>query len=159
MPSWFCTIHICKSALLSDSWPWNVRAPSTKRRLDALLLLLPLVLARLQERWAAAAQKRSLGKFVIKILGRFRKHNVTPNRDVTCLGMAWARLPVNREVAGAWSSRPKIVVFWRTKRSALLLRAFNAMFSPISLQAACSAQLSSVNDDVSRRDLTSRCVF
>ena len=34
-------------------------------------------------------------------LGRFRKHNATPNRDVTCLGMAWARLPENREVASA----------------------------------------------------------
>ena len=96
---------------------------------------------------------------VTRILGRFRKHNATPNRDVTCLGMAWARLPVNREIAGAWSSRPKIVIFWRTKRSTFLLRAFNAIFSPISPQAACSAQPSSVNDDVSRRDLASRCVF
>ena len=34
-------------------------------------------------------------------LGRFRKHNATPNRDVTCFGMAWARLPVSREVASA----------------------------------------------------------
>ena len=41
------------------------------------------------------------------VLGRFRKHNATPNRDVTCLGMAWARLPVNREVASAWLSQRK----------------------------------------------------
>ena len=40
-------------------------------------------------------------------VGRFRKHNATPNRDVTCLGMAWARLPVNREVASAWPSQRK----------------------------------------------------
>ena len=39
--------------------------------------------------------------------GRFRKHNATPNRDMTCLGMAWARLPVNREVASAWPSQRK----------------------------------------------------
>ena len=32
-----------------------------------------------------------------QLLGRFRKHNATPNRDVTCLGMALARLPVSRE--------------------------------------------------------------
>ena len=44
----------------------------------------------------------------VGIIGRFRKH-ATPNRDVKCLGMAWARLPVNREVTSAWSSRPKKV--------------------------------------------------
>ena len=38
-------------------------------------------------------------------LGRFRKHNATSNRDVTCLGMAWTRLPVDREVASAWPSQ------------------------------------------------------
>ena len=37
----------------------------------------------------------------------FRKHDTTPNRDLTCRGMAWARPPVNREVAGAWLSRRK----------------------------------------------------
>ena len=41
------------------------------------------------------------------ILGRFRKHNATQNRDVTCLGMAWTRLPVSREVASAWRSQRK----------------------------------------------------
>ena len=35
------------------------------------------------------------------VIGRFRKHNATSNRDVTCLGMAWARLPLNREVVRA----------------------------------------------------------
>ena len=38
----------------------------------------------------------------VSTLGRFRKHNATPNRDVTCLGTAWARLPVNREVLCFW---------------------------------------------------------
>ena len=75
-----------------------------------------------------AAVDWCLHKLVMAVDRAIRKYNATPNRDVTCLGMAWARLPVNREVAGAWPSLPKIVVFWRTKRSAFLLRAFNANF-------------------------------
>ena len=63
-----------------------------------------------------------------RALGRFGKHNATPNRDVACLGMAWARLPVNHKVAGAWRSRTQKILFWRPKSNALLLRARDALF-------------------------------
>ena len=122
---------------------WELALPQGAEEFCYSLALLckPYILtymkdARIQERYrrTITSHRRRAPAFVsVRIsieIGRFRKHNATPNRDVTCLGMAWARLPVNREVASAWLSQRK-ELFSDVARAA---PCFWGPLTPFSLQ-------------------------
>ena len=109
----FCDIIVTEFSISVEVWWrswWKWRASRRSQQQRSRPQLWTIRKTRWVHQHLQGSQLRvslSCFSFISKLqsLGRFRKHNATPNRDVTCLGIAWARLPVNREVASAWPSQ------------------------------------------------------